>query len=265
MIAVIGKLVWLVLVPSNLLLLLLSLSLVLAAAGWRRARRLAGAALGALLVAAFLPVGTWLQAPLEHRFAAPLPAPERVDGIIVLGGGIDVRVSDAWGQPAIGATAERFLAPLELSRRWPDARLVFSGGIAPLIDSERTEAEVVGELYDRLGFGAGRVLLEDRSRTTRENAMRSHELVRPQPGELWLLVTSAAHMPRAMGCFRAVGWPVTAWPVDYRTDPGSGWRRWRVPAGERLTQLDEAAREWVGLAAYRLLGWTDALFPAPAR
>lgn len=263
MIAIFGKLVWLVLVPTSFLLLLLTVFLGLAAVGWRPARRLAGLALGTLLLVAFLPVGLWLQAPLEQRFAAPSPPPARVDGIVVLGGGIDVRASAAWRQPALGPTAERFLAPIELSRHWPQARLVFSGGLAPLIDSALTEADIVRQLYDRLGFDSGRVLFESRSRTTRENALLARELVQPQPGEVWLLVTSAAHMPRAVGCFRAVGWPVLAWPVDYRTDPGPGIQHWRLPSSDRLAQLDDAAREWVGLLWYRLLGWTDALFPAP--
>ncbi len=263
MIAAFGKLVWLLLVPTHLLLGTLTVALLLAARGRRRARNLAAVALGALLAAAILPLGLWLQAPLERRFPAPDPPPARVDGIVVLGGGIDLQASAAWGQPALGATAERFIAPLELARRWPAARLVFSGGVAPLSWSTGTEAAVVAELYDRLGFGAARLLYEDRSSTTRENALFTRELVGPRPGETWLLVTSAAHMPRSVGAFRAVGWPVVAWPVDYRTTGGVGPWAWRQPASERLAQLDDAAREWIGLVWYRLLGWTDALFPAP--
>ena len=263
MIAAFGKLVWLVLVPTHLLLGLLTAALLLAARGWRGARKLAALTLALLLLMALLPVGLWLQLPLERRFPAPMPPPARVDGIIVLGGGIDLQATAAWGQPALGATAERFLAPLELARRWPAARLVFSGGVAPLSWSRGTEARAVAALYDRLGFGAGRVRYEDRSATTRENALFTKALIAPQPGEVWLLVTSAAHMPRAVGAFRAVGWPVVAWPVDYRTS-GAAWPwAWRQPASERLAQLDDAAREWIGLAWYRLLGWTDALFPAP--
>jgi uncharacterized SAM-binding protein YcdF (DUF218 family) len=263
MIPAFGKLVWLVLVPSHLLLGTLTVALLLAARGRRGARPVAALALAALLAAAILPLGLWLQVPLERRFRAPDPAPAYVDGIVVLGGGIDLQATAAWGQPALGATAERFLAPLELVRRWPAARLVFAGGVAPLSWSDGTEAAAVADLYDRLGFGAARLLYEDRSATTRENALFAKDLVAPRPGETWLLVTSAAHMPRAVGAFRAVGWPVVAWPVDYRTTGGVGPWAWRQPASERLAQLDDAAREWVGLLWYRLLGWTDALFPAP--
>ena len=101
MIAVLGKLAWLLAAPSNLLLLLLAVGLGLAALGWRRARWLVAAAFGLLLFVTLLPVGEWLRWPLETRFAAPSPPPQQVDGILVLGGTANTRVSKAWGQPAL--------------------------------------------------------------------------------------------------------------------------------------------------------------------
>ena len=68
---------------------------------------------------------------------------------------------------------------------------------------------------------ASRLTLEDRSRNTIENAVYSKALAQPKPGERWLLVTSALHMPRAMGAFRQAGFAVEAYPVDYQTN---GWR-----------------------------------------
>jgi uncharacterized SAM-binding protein YcdF (DUF218 family) len=260
--AIVGKLAWLLVGPSNALLLLLGLGLLLAALGWRLGRWLAGTAFLLLAVVVLVPVGEWLREPLEKRFAIPDPPPAHVDGIIVLGGGVDTRASHAWHQPALGPTAERFTALIELSRRWPQARLAFSGGIAPLSDGPITEAAVLKDFYDRLGFDSRRITFEDRSRTTHENARFSRELLQPRPGEVWLLVTSAAHMPRAVGSFRAVGFPVVPWPVDYRTDPLHGMRL-RITTSERLTELDEAGYEWLGLAWYRALGWTDRLLPGP--
>ena len=85
----------------------------------------------------------------------------------------------------------------------------------------------------------------------------------PKPGERWLLVTSAWHMPRSMGSFRAAGFPVTAYPVDYRTRGGEDARRGFLHTSEGLRRLDLMVKEWLGLLAYRLSGRTDALFPAP--
>lgn len=254
-----AKLAWLLFCPSTLLLLLAVLGLL--ARRWRLGRQVAATAVALLALAVALPVGDWLRMPLETRFPAPA-APARVDGVIALGGGVDPYVSAYWRQPAIGGTAERFTALVELGRRWPQAKLVFTGGIGILGGAPMSEAEVLGGFLGGLGIDASRLTLEDEARTTRENALHVQELLRPQPGEVWLLVTSAAHIPRAVGVFRAIGWDVTAWPVDYRT---AGWwgGDWRPRAGRRLSDLDEAAYEWLGLVYYRLLGWTTALLPAP--
>jgi uncharacterized SAM-binding protein YcdF (DUF218 family) len=106
-------------------------------------------------------------------------------------------------------------------------------------------------------------MLENRSRNTAENAAFSKALVAPKPGERWLLVTSAMHMPRAIGAFREAGFPVEAYPVDYQTN---GWQDLRNVFGSLsggLGQLDGALHEWIGLIAYRLTGKSSALFPGP--
>lgn len=255
----IGKLAWFLFCPTNLLLLGLAGGLL--ARRWRLGRVVAGTSLLLLVLAVLLPVGQWLRIPLETRFPPPAE-PEHVDGVIALGGGIDPRVSAYWGQPAIGGTAERFTTLVEMGRRWPEARLVFTGGIGLIGGAPMTEAAVLREFLRGLGVDETRLLLEDRARTTRENALLARALLQPEPGQTWLLVTSASHMPRSVGVFRQAGWEVVPWPVDYRT---AGWwdGDWRVRAGERLAQLDEAGYEWLGLVYYRMLGWTDTVFPAP--
>jgi len=114
-----------------------------------------------------------------------------------------------------------------------------------------------------MGIPADRLTVEDQSRDTAENARFTKALVDPKPGERWLLVTSAWHMPRSVGCFRAIGWPVVAWPTDYRSAGPQDLTSLMPRASYGLTMVDVAAKEWVGLLAYRLTGRTDALFPAP--
>ncbi|MBV8839099.1 MAG: YdcF family protein, partial [Alphaproteobacteria bacterium] len=91
----------------------------------------------------------------------------------------------------------------------------------------------------------------------------TRDILKPKPTERWLLVTSAHHMPRAMGVFRAVGFPVEAFPVDYRTRGAIDIARPFSTLGDGLRRTDTAAREWVGLLAYRLSGRTTELFPGP--
>jgi uncharacterized SAM-binding protein YcdF (DUF218 family) len=208
-----------------------------------------------------LPVQQWLLMPLEDRFVRPLP-PDHVDGIIVLGGAVDPVISTERGIPSLNAAAERMTEFVALSRRYPAARLLFTGGIGTVMPDVEPEAVAARELFSELGLPPERVIYEDRSRTTYENAVFSRELAQPRPGETWLLVTSAAHMPRSVGVFRHVGWTVIPWPTSYKTvhavlpsitEPFSG----------RMGELDTAVHEWVGLVAYRLTGKSDDLFPAP--
>ncbi len=258
-----GKLAFLVLRPSNLLLILALAGI----GGWACRRRfgksLVVAAVLSMAVCTVLPVGLWLTAPLEDHFPQPEVDPPRVDGIVVLGGGIDGRVSMARGQPSFGESMERFAAIPELARRFPAARILFTGGVAWNAGSgDTTEAAVVGRFLAQQGMAHGRVEFEDRARSTRDNALLTLQLARPRPSERWILVTSAMHLPRAIGAFRRAGWPeLQPWPVDYRTT-GRPDLVGEPSMGARLSELDQAAYEWLGLLYYRLLGYTDAIFPA---
>ncbi len=89
-------------------------------------------------------------------------------------------------------------------------------------------------------------------------------MVQPKPDETWVLVTTALHMPRAMGIARRLDWQILPWPTDYRTPGDNASPAWRFSFGSNLSDLDEAAHEWLGLVAYYLVGKTDTLFPAPA-
>ena len=116
----------------------------------------------------------------------------------------------------------------------------------------------------RLGpFNTTRVVIEEKSRSTHENAVYAKEIVGPAPGEKWVLVTSAYHLPRAVAAFRAVGWPVIPYPVDYKIDPDTGLRL-NFSLLDGLSAATLAGKECAGLLGYRLMGWTRELFPAPA-
>ncbi|MBX6323041.1 MAG: YdcF family protein, partial [Rhodospirillaceae bacterium] len=219
----------------------------------------------ALVAVAVLPVGDWITAPLEDRFPAPQPLPEGVDGIVVLGGGVETERFVERGQVGLGPAAERFTTAIALMRRYPQARVVYTAGDPSLrgLGANPPEAEGARRLYAALGVDTARILFEGRARTTHENAVLAKAAAHPQPGETWLLVTSAWHMPRAVGCFRSVGWPVVPYPVDYLTT-GRLWRDKGLDLAGELMLMTVGSREWLGLAVYRLLGYTDALFPGPA-
>jgi uncharacterized SAM-binding protein YcdF (DUF218 family) len=250
--------------PSNLLITLGFAGAILLVTRFARTGRiLLVVSVLLLAIAGFSPLGNALLVMLEDRFPPWTPAQGDPAGFIVLGGAISPDVAAARGEPALNEAAERIIGTLSLARRYPHARIVYSGGDPSLLFAGADEAELAAQLFDRLGLPRERILLEARSRNTAENASFTKALVAPKEGERWLLVTSAAHMPRAIGAFRRVGFPVEAYPVDWRT---RGQEDALVPfaafsAG--LARTDVALREWVGLLAYWLTGRTSALFPRP--
>lgn len=260
---VFSKTVASLLFPSNLLIILALAGLVLIVL---RRRRIGTwlAALGILLlaVAGYLPVGNYFSYILESRFPRWDASRGPPDGIIVLGGAISSRLSNVHGETVVDGDAGRIFAMVKLARAYPAARMVYSGGDASIFADESPETDYVYPLLDSLGISRGRILLENRSRNTAENAAFTKQLVDPKPGERWLLVTSAQHMPRAIGCFRQVGFPVEAYPVGWRTAKAIDFRADRT-LGDGLKRLDAAAYEWIGLAAYRMTGKTPALLPSP--
>lgn len=219
----------------------------------RLALGLSSAVLGFLVIMSILPLGDGLLQPIERTFPAQ-PSLDQVDGIIVLGGGEDPRASAFWGQIQLNEAAERYTAALDLARRFPEARVLFTGGSGALLDvagAEVSEADWARRFFLELGVSEERLLIEGRSRNTSENAEFSFALAAPRPEENWVLVTSAFHMPRAIRSFEAAGWSgLTAWPVDYRTSTfadGIGW-----DLNRNLRVLNIALREQAGLWAYRL-------------
>lgn len=229
----------------------------------RPARRVLALGILLLLLFGYSPGANVLLLLLSERFPAWQFDGREPDGIIVLGGAIDSEVSAARGALETDQSAERIIAMLELARRFPNARIVFSGGSGNLIENSVPEAPIAGHLLERFGVARERVLLESGSRTTDENASLVRQMVSPKPGERWLLVTSAFHMPRSIGVFRHAGFAVEAYPVDWRT---RGWVDAAAPFDKLSTGLartDVAVHEWIGLFAYWLTGRSSGLFPSP--
>ncbi len=251
-------------IPSNLVVSIGILGLLLLPTRFARAgRALAFASLIVLAILGLSPVGNALIIPLEERFPRWDATRGAPDGIIVLGGAISPDVSSARDEVALNEAAERLTVAAELARRYPDARIVFSGGSGALIYDEGAEAPLALRLLESLGIPRARITLEDRSRNTVENAVLSKAIAQPKPGERWLLVTSAHHLPRAVGVFRKAGFPVEAYPVDWRTRGAEDALRPFASVGDGLRRSDTAVREWVGLAVYWLTGRSSELFPAP--
>jgi len=249
--------------PSNLIIALGILGVLLVRTRFARTgQRLMIASLLLLAVVGLAPVGNALILPLEQRFPAWDAARGPPAGIVILGGAITPDVAMARDGVALNEAAERMTAAVELARRYPDARIIFSGGEGSLLYGAN-ESEVALKLLERLGVAPGRVVTEDRSRNTWENAVFSRRIAMPKLGERWLLVTSAYHMPRAVGVFQKAGFVVEAYPVDWRTRGTRDLLRPSATVGDGLRRTDTAVREWSGLLIYWLSGKSSELFPGP--
>jgi uncharacterized SAM-binding protein YcdF (DUF218 family) len=249
--------------PSNVLFLLAFAGILLMATRHARAgRRLATVSVLLLLALGLSPLGAWSVRVLENRFPAWDASRGAPDGIIVLGGSIGPEVSAARRQISMGASTERLTIIPELARRYPNAKIVFTGGSARLLGGPR-EADYVTALMETFGLPRDRVLIERDARNTQENATLTRAMVDPKPGERWLLVTSSWHMPRAVGAFRKAGFEIEPYPVDWITTGETLWPGFPNSFVNGLGAIDNAAHEWVGMLAYWLTGRSSEFFPGP--
>lgn len=260
-----SKPLWFLTTPSNTLLFAIAVALVVDLLRPRRGTRLLALTLvGLLAVAGVGPLGYMLILPLETRFEAPGNG-EKPAAVVVLGGAVEERLTLAHGgELNLNEAGERLTKLLELARAHPEARLVYSGGTGEFLSNAAvSEAQAVRDSVAALGLPPERLEIETRSRNTEENARFTAEIVPPSVTPRIWLVTSAYHMPRAIGAFRRAGYDPVPVPVDHRAAGWGDFYRPTASVGEGLRRSDLAAKEWMGLLVYRMTGKTDTLFPAP--
>jgi uncharacterized SAM-binding protein YcdF (DUF218 family) len=199
-------------------------------------------------------LGNGLIGALESQYPAR-PQIDHVDRIIVLGGDEDLEPYRRWGGIQVNGAGERLIEGLALAQRFPLAKLVYTGGTGSLGANKGHDdpSQMMFKAWVQLGIDPQRIVLETESRNTSENATMTRDLIQPAVGEVDVLVTSAAHMPRAMRSFQRAGWTgLVAWPVDYTSGMSTWGQTWALDA--HLDVLNKALREYVGLWAYGLAG-----------
>jgi uncharacterized SAM-binding protein YcdF (DUF218 family) len=247
---------------SLLMLALLAGTFLLWSRRWRLGRVLLSAIVLGLAALIFLPIQPAITGMLENRFQKEPPLPDHIDGIIVLGGMVRPETSRARGRLTLNDAAERLFEGAHLAHLHPEAKVLFTGGSPDPWDQEAREADFAGKALIEMGVDPARLIIEDRSRNTYENAVFSLPLA-PDGGKgTWILVTSAIHLPRSVGVFRKAGWNIIPWPCNYLTGGEPEWTNEDV-AISRLYFLSRTGHELVGMLYYRLRGWSDELFPSP--
>lgn len=250
--------------PATWLGILLVTGTALLWTRWHRAGRVVlTGTVGFIALITIFPAGEYLVEKLENRFPPVRQLSAPITGIVVLGGSVHQGLTQARGQPALKEGAERLTEAVYLSRKFPEAKIVFTGGSGSVLYPDLKEAETAKLFFARMGLPPDRLVFESESRNTWENALLTKKLLQPDKNERWVLITSASHMPRSIGVFRKIGWNIIPYPVDYGTY-GDGDYRLGTNFVGGIADFSFGLREWLGLAVYRLLGRSDEFFPAPA-
>ena len=262
MIRVLADVFWSILAPDRFLLIAFSTGSVLLFSRYKRIGKqvILGASTIFFLIAC-LPIEDWVMLPLENRFTDHVAVPDTISGIIVLSGAENHELTLWRNQATLSDNAERLVSFVGLAQRHPEARLVVSDGPSVQVSGATLGATTARKLFEELSLPIERVEFEEQARNTYENGVFTHSLVEPKGGERWVLVTSAFHMPRAVGVWRKLGWEIIPYPVDYRVNPGS--LSISINPAESLQSLSLGLREWGALLLYRFTGRTAAIFPKP--
>ncbi len=201
---------------------------------------------------AIVPVGLWTLEALENRFPKIERIPQDAKGVILLGGSFDRITTYGRGETAYNLAAGRFIRFVQLIPHHPHLRFVFTGN--PF------EVETAKKELQALNIAPSPLLFEGDSKDTKDNAFKTAAMLHPKPQDKWILMTSAYHMPRAVGLFRKAGFTVIPYPVDYHT-PGKYEPWFFIGLQLNLDGWHASAREWLGMVANFFMGRSDEVFP----
>lgn len=199
-----------------------------------------------------VPVGLWTLEQLENRFSKEETIPPDAKGIICLGGSFDPLASQPRGETSYNLAGGRFIRFVQLARAYPHLQLVCTG--------TSFEAETAKKELQALGIDPSSILFEADSKDTKGNALKTAELIHPQPQDKWILLTSAYHMPRSVALFRKAGFNVIPYPVDYHT-PGNYEPWFFIGLKLNLDAWQASSREWLGMVINYIMGRSDEIFP----
>jgi uncharacterized SAM-binding protein YcdF (DUF218 family) len=255
-----SKVLWFIVNPFNVILILLALGWLLLFKRQRAGRKLIGIGLIMIFLFGLSPLSSFMMSLLENRISAG-KIPEKIDGIIVLAGMVDMG-SSRGGLIELTDQADRIVQGIILSKKHPEARLIITGGSGYLKQNENLrEADYLEKLAVLLGISKNRLLVERNSRNTHEHAVAMAKMLPDKNGQ-WVLITSAFHMPRSLGCFKREGISVIPYPVDYKTKLDNALSLTSfLPTLGNIGSFNVAFHEWTGLVAYRLTGYIDSVFP----
>ena len=255
-----SKLLWMLFNPFNLIILLFFSSLIFSFLRLKIISRIFYIfAIFLFFVTGFLPTGSYLNYLLEKKYHSFDMYSLNIDGILVLSGATDPKLSEEYNQVILNESAERLTQTVFLLNKYPNAKIVFSGGSSLIEFSDLNHSNIAKKFFENMNVNSTNIYYETKSRNTFENILLSKKIAKPDKNESWLIVTSAFHMHRALAIAKHLDWNFIPYPTDFRQ---SKKFKWKISFNilSNLNDFEKSSHEWIGLISYYLLGRSSYIF-----
>jgi uncharacterized SAM-binding protein YcdF (DUF218 family) len=255
-----SKIIWFLFNPFNLILILLFFGLLLNLIPLKLFSKICYLFSFLLFfITGILPIGSFLNYNLEKDFFYTASYPEHIDGILILGGATNPFLSNEHNQINFNDSSERLIESIFLIKRFPDAKVIFSGGSGSISEPNLTHAFVAKKFFQNMDIDHKKIIYEDKSRNTYENILFSKRIARPHSAEKWLLVTSAFHLKRSLAISEKLKWTFIPFATDFNKSKKFKWRL-SINFLSNINEFNKASHEWMGLISYYLMGRSSSIF-----
>ncbi len=255
-----SKKLWLYFNPVNILLYLLFIGIIFNFTK-KKLYKIVNIIILILFILVILPTGKYFIWKLEGSYSIPRTFSEDVDGILILGGGMNEFLTYQYDQINLNDNVDRLTESIYLMKKFPNAKVIFSGGVGTFSKSKLSGADVAKMFYKRMGINIENIIFEDKSRNTYENFLFSKKFIDINENKNWLLVTSASHMRRAMNVAEKLNLNFKAYPVDFKLRKEFKTNEWYTPKyPSNIKYFHLATHELVGLIVYYLTGKSNKIY-----
>ena len=255
-----SKIIWLVLSPFNVFILFTILTIILYLINFRKSSIVIFLTNSLyLIIISFMPIGDYLIHKIEKEYHAKFKIPEKLDGILILGGATNPSLYKEFNQISVNGSAERLIESVNLIKKFKNSKVIFSGGSGVINRPDLGHSQVAKLFYKKMGVLDNRIIYENNSRNTYENILFSKKIGKPKINDNWLLITSASHMKRALLIASKNNWEFIPYAVDFKT-----MKKFKfLPNLNLLANINSfqyGSHEWLGLISYYLMNRTNKIF-----
>ena len=212
-----------------------------------------------LLIVSFFPIGNYLIYQIEKEYHSNIQIPEKLDGILILGGATNALMFKEYNQINVNDSAERLIESVKIIKKFKNSKVIFSGGSGILNRSDLGHSQVAKSFYSLMGLNTDKIIFENKSKNTFENILFSKNIAKPKNNDRWLLITSAAHMKRAILVGLKQDWYLIPYAVDFQNTKKFQFTP-NLNLLSNLYSFQKASHEWTGLLAYYLMNRTKKVF-----